>query len=133
MGLMGVGCGAVLLQRKQRHHKPGRAEPALRAVALDHGALHAVQLALMLEVFHADQLLAVQGRHKGQAGIEAAIAQALLALRVGLDFAHDHRAGAAVATGAAFLGSGFMQVLAQVIEHGQVRVQRVLGTQRLVE
>jgi hypothetical protein len=43
-------------------------------VALGHGFLHAVQLALVLEVFDADQLLAVQRRHKGQAGVEAAIA-----------------------------------------------------------
>nr|GFD05567.1 hypothetical protein [Tanacetum cinerariifolium] len=62
---------------KQRHHEARRTETALRTVALDHGLLHAVQFALVLEVFDADQLLAVQRCHEGQAGIEAAVAQLL--------------------------------------------------------
>ena len=60
VGLVAVGRAAVFLQGEQRHHKARRAEAALRAVAIDHGLLDAVQLALVLEVFDADELLAVQ-------------------------------------------------------------------------
>ena len=101
-------------------------------MAFDHGLLHAVQLALVLEVFDGDQLLAVQGRDKGQARIEAAIANLFGTLLVGLQLAHHHSAGATVAAGAAFLGSGFAQVLTQIVEHSQVRVQGMLATELLV-
>ncbi|MOA22612.1 hypothetical protein D3C78_1431810 [compost metagenome] len=84
VGLVGVGLLAVFLQGKQRHDKARRAEAALGAVAFDHGLLHAVQLALMLEVFDADQLFAMQGRHKGQARVEAAIANLLAAAVIGV-------------------------------------------------
>ncbi|KWV87954.1 hypothetical protein PFLmoz3_02338 [Pseudomonas fluorescens] len=60
MGFLAVGGIAVLLQGKQRHHETWGTKAALRTVALDHGLLHAVQLALVLEVFDADQLFAVQ-------------------------------------------------------------------------
>lgn len=39
--------------------KPG-VQAALRPVAFDHGLLHAVQLTLVLQVFDADQLFAMQ-------------------------------------------------------------------------
>ncbi len=67
MGLVRVGAAAVLLQGEQRHDETRGAEAALRAVTLGHGPLHAVQLALVLERFDADQLLAVQRRDEGQA------------------------------------------------------------------
>lgn len=102
-------------------------------MALDHGLLHAVQLALVLEVFHGDQLFAVQGRDKRQARIEAAIANLLGTLLVGMQLADYHGAGTTVAAGAAFLGSGFAQVLTQVVEHSQVRVQVMLATELLVD
>ena len=84
MGLMGFGIGTVFLQRKQRHHKARGTKTALRAVAVDHCLLHAVQLALMLEVFNADQLFAMQGANERQARIEAAVAQPLNPLFVGM-------------------------------------------------
>ncbi|MNF90667.1 hypothetical protein D3C84_732370 [compost metagenome] len=87
-----------------------------------------MQLALVLEVFDADQLLAVQGRDEGQAGVERAIAHALA-----VQFADHHGAGTAVARGAAFFGAGFADMLAQVLEHGDVGIQGMLGTQLPVE
>ena len=54
VGLMVVGVRAVFLQGKQRHDKAGCAKAALRAVAVDQRLLHAVELALVLEVFDAD-------------------------------------------------------------------------------
>ncbi len=87
----------------------------------------------MLEAFDADQVLAVQGGNEGQARVEAAIANAFAALRIRLQLAHHHGAGAAVAAGAAFLGAGLAQVLAQIVEHGQVGVQGMLATEFLVE
>ncbi|MOA05927.1 hypothetical protein D3C78_1255400 [compost metagenome] len=132
VGLGMIRCIAVLLQGKQRHHEAGGAEAALRAVALDHGFLHAVQFTLVLEVFNADQLFAVQGRHEGQARVEAAIANVFAAVIIGLQFADHHGAGAAVTAGAAFFGAGFAHMVAQIIEHGQVRVQGVLATEFLV-
>ena len=128
-----IVASVVLLQGEQRHHKARGAETALRTVAVDHCPLHAVQLALVLEVFNADQLLAVQGRNKGQARVDTAIAQALGAFIIGMQFTHHYRAGTAVAAGATFLGAGFVQVFAQVSKHGHIRVQHMLGAQRLVE
>ena len=97
-------------------------------MAVDHSLLHAVQLALVLEVFDGDQLLAVQAGDEGQAGVEGAITNA-----VAIELAYHHGAGTAVAGGAAFLGSGFADVLTQVVEHGDVGVQGMLGAQLPVE
>ncbi|MCY1395634.1 hypothetical protein D9M71_105840 [compost metagenome] len=47
--------------------------------------------------------------------------------------ADHHGASAAIATGAAFFGAGFTQVLTQVLEHCQVRIQGVLTAQLLVK
>lgn len=102
-------------------------------MAIGHGFLHAVQLALVLETFDADQLLAMQGGDERQARVEAAVADAVAAVRVLDEFAHDHGAGAAVAAGAAFLGAGLAQVLAQVLQHRHVRVQGVFAVQLLVD
>ena len=102
-------------------------------MALHHGFLHAVQLALVLEVFDADQLLAVQRRHKRQAGIEAAIANLLGALRIGMQLADHHGARATVTAGATFLGAGLAHMLAQVVEYGEVGVQGVFATEFLVK
>jgi len=92
-----------------------------------------VQFALVLEVFDADQLFAVQRRHKGQARVEAAIANVFAAGVIGLQLADYYGAGATVAAGAAFFGAGFAYMLTQVIEHGQIRVQGVLATEFLVK
>jgi hypothetical protein len=87
----------------------------------------------MLEVFDADQLLAMQRGDKGQARVEAAITQLLVVCAVDLQFADHHGARATVATGAAFFGAGLSQMLTEVIKHRQIRVQAVLGSQFLIE
>jgi len=123
-----VHSGGVLLQGEQAHDEAWRTEAALRAVAVDHRLLHAVQSALVLEVFDTDQLLAVQRGHEGQAGIEGAVAQAFTD-----QFADHHGAGATVAGGAALLGTGLATVLAQVLQHRGVGVERALAAQLAVE
>ena len=47
VGLGRIGAGAVLLQGEQRHDETRRAEPALRAMAVDHRLLHVVQAVLV--------------------------------------------------------------------------------------
>ncbi|MCY1293266.1 hypothetical protein D9M70_425220 [compost metagenome] len=130
-GFQGVGLVEairLLLQGEHRHDEAGGAEAALRAVAVDHGLLHGVQLALVLEVFDGDQLLAVQGGDEGQAGVQAAVANAFAD-----QFADHHGAGTAVAGGAAFFGSGFADVLTQVVQHGDIGIERMLGAQLPIE
>ena len=82
----------------------------------------------MLEVFHADQLSAIQGRDKGQAAVDRAIAQPVT---VGLG--QHHGAGATVARGAAFLGAGLAAALAQVLQHGKVGIEPLFNAQLLVQ
>ncbi|MNO59771.1 hypothetical protein D3C76_503670 [compost metagenome] len=132
LALLGISAAGVLLQGEQRHDEAGGAETALRAVAVDHGLLHAVQLAAVLEVVDADELLAVQRGNESQAGVEGAIADALGAFRAD-QLADHHGAGAAVAGGAALLGAGFAEVLTQVVEHGKVGIEPVFDPQLAIE
>ncbi|MNF81265.1 hypothetical protein D3C84_635290 [compost metagenome] len=127
-GLALVVAAAVLLQGEQRHDEAWGAEAALGAMAIHHGLLHRMQLALVLEIFHGDQLLAVQGRDEGQAGVEGAIADA-----VALQLADDHGAGTAIARGATFFGTGFADMLTQVVEHRDIGIEGLLGAQLPIE
>ncbi|MCY1354352.1 hypothetical protein D9M69_407270 [compost metagenome] len=130
-GLHGLGlvvAVAVLLQGEQRHDEAGGAEAALGTVAIHHRLLHGMQLALVLEVFHGDQLLAVQRRHEGQAGVQGAVADA-----VAVQLADDHGAGTAIARGAAFFGTGFADMLTQVVEHRDIGIEGMLGAQLPIE
>ncbi|MNO83021.1 hypothetical protein D3C76_743110 [compost metagenome] len=133
LSLVQIRCVAVLLQGEKRHDKARCAEPALGAMAVGHGLLHAVQLALVLEVFDADQLLAMQGRDERQARIQAAVADMRAAVVIRGQLADHHGTSAAIAAGTAFFGAGFTQVLTQVLEHCQVRIQGVLTAQLLVK
>ncbi len=85
-----------------RHGEPRRAVAALRAVALDHGRLHRVQRLPVGDALHGDDLAPGHHRQQRDAAIDGA--QDALAVRVGLD--QRHRAGAAVALGAALLAPG---------------------------
>ena len=127
-------CGAVaLVATRQRHHEARGAETALRTMAIDHRLLRRVQrstLALRqrLQVLHRQQRPAVERGQELDAGVDRAQAQPAnlrgagrrrtdgigLARQLG----HDHRAGAAIALGAAFLAAAAMRVLAQPVEHG---------------
>ncbi len=119
---------AILLQGEQAHDEAGSTEAALRAVAIDHRLLDAVQLTLMLEVFDGDQLLAVQGADEGQAGIQGAVAQPIAD-----QFADHNGTGATVAGGTAFLGARLAAVFAQVLQHRGVGVESLLAAQVTIE
>ncbi len=97
-------------------------------MAVDHRLLNAVQLALILQVFDDDQLLAVQGGDESQAGVERAVAQP-----VANQLAYHHGAGTAVAGGAAFLGAGLATVLAQVLQYRGIRIESLLTAQLSIE
>ena len=66
-----------------------------------------------LQAFHGEEFLSVQRRQELDARIDRAKAHAWT-----VEFADDHGAGAAVALGASFFGSGPVEVFAQEIEHG---------------
>ena len=108
--------GKALVACRQRHHEARRAEAALRAVAVDHRLLHRVQrvAAGVAHVFHREQRLAVQRGQEADAGVDALQLELAAARRL----ADDHRAGTAVAFGAAFLGAGAARVFAQPLQHG---------------
>ena len=94
----------------ERHHEAGRAEAALRAVALDQLALDRVRAA---QAFDGPQRLAVEHRQEEDAGIDRAPLD-----RVAVQLAEQHGAGAAIALGAAFLGAGAAERVAQIVEDG---------------
>ena len=63
-------------QGEHRHDEAGRAEAALRAVAVDHRLLHRVQPPVgALEVLDGEQLAAVEGRHELDAGVDGAVVE----------------------------------------------------------
>ena len=66
------------------------------------------------QVFDGEERFAVERRQELDAGVDRFERER--ALRV--ELADDHRAGAAVAFSAAFLGAGAMPVFAQMLEHG---------------
>ena len=118
--LSACGPGDRLQQTGQAHHDAGRAKTALRAMTLGHGLLHRVQLAVgALQAFHRLDRLAIQRGHQLQATVDAGVSYRRA---VGVELTDQHNAGAAVAFGAAFLGAGAVQMLAQVIKHRGVEV-----------
>ena len=134
-GGLRAGCAVALVAGGQRHHEARRAEAALRAVAVDHRALHRVQRvgtgrmrpAHRFEVLDREQRLAVERGQEADAGVDRPQAQAADQggcgrRRCGVgQLGHDHGAGAAVALAAAFLGAGAARVLAQPVEHAACR------------
>ena len=108
------GGAGLVVQREQRHHETGSAEAALRAVALEHGLLRRVQCAIGAgQVLYREHGAAVDGTEQP----DAAVDRTQLQLPV-VEFAQHHRAGAAVALGAAFPGA-VLALLAQPVEqHG---------------
>ncbi len=99
------------VQRKQRHDKARGAEPTLRGVTRDHGALHRMQAPIRRpQAFDRDQSFTVQYGHKLHAGIDRTKVQTVVS-----QLPQNHRAGATVPFGAAFLRAGSPQLLAQII------------------
>jgi hypothetical protein len=93
------------------HDLAGRAVAALEGVALDESRLQRMELAALREAFDGRDLAPVHEGGKREARLHA------LAV-------HQHRAGAALAETAAFLGARKMQVLAQGVEQGGARIER---------
>ncbi len=109
----------LVKQGEKRHDEARRAEAALRTVTIDHGLLRRMQSAVRArQVLDGQQLLAVEGGEKLNAGIDGAIGEALAR-----DLAKHHGAGAAIAFGAALLGAGPTLRLAQVVQHRHGRVR----------
>ena len=95
----------------KRHHKTGCAKSALAAVMLDHGLLHRVQPPVRpLQILHRHHVTAIQRGQEPNTGIHRLIAQPGRR-----QTAHQHRAGAAIAFGTAFLGARQTPVDAQKI------------------
>ena len=101
----------------ERHHEAGRAEAALRAVALDQLALDRVRAP---QAFDGPERLAVEHRQEEDAGIDRAPFD-----RIPRQLAEQYRAGAAIALGAAFLGAGAAERVAEMVEHGRGRIAGV--------
>jgi hypothetical protein len=122
-----AGLAMAFVDGGHRHRESGCAEAALRAVAIDQRLLNRVQRIRRAEVLDRQQGLAIDRGQEADAGIDRAKAQRIGAgadhggcrrcRRVGRQFGHQHRAGAAVALVAAFLGASAVRVLAQPVEH----------------
>ena len=104
-----------------------RAVAALRPAADGHLALHRVQGARLAEALGGDDLLAVEREHRHEAGVQRGPAGAARtvrqsAVRSVLGPGDQHRAGAALALGAALLGAG-QTLVAQPVQRGDVRLR----------
>jgi hypothetical protein len=89
----------------------GRTIPALKSVVFDKGGLQRVKFAVLRQAFDGRDALAIVRQGQAQAGIDA-------------HAAGQHRAGAALAVIAAFLGSGEVKTLAKEVEQGDARIER---------
>ena len=85
-----------------------------------HCLLYAMQPALVFEVLHGNQLLAMLRAHKGYAGIEIAVDQAIFR-----SFSNNGSAGTTVSGCAAFLGPEKVAVLTQKFENSEIGVLRI--------
>ncbi len=99
---------------EQAHHDPGRAEPALRGVRVDHRLLQRMQVSALGEILDRDELGAVELAEQQNAGVERLVGEPAL-LKPG----QDDGARAAIPFGAALLRSLRSDVLPQPIEDGR--------------
>ena len=98
-------------------------------MAIDERPLHGVQSAILpFQALDGDQLLAVKRRQKLDTRVDGAEPDV-----VARKLAEHDGAGAAVALGAAFLGTGPAEVLAQEIEHGTGRCHAIDAANLAVE
>jgi hypothetical protein len=104
-----------------RHHETGRAEAALRAMAINHRLLHGMQHAIgIAQTFDRDQLTPVQHGCEQNTGIDRAVMHA-----VRCQLADDDGAGTAIALGTAFLCTAAILDPAQIIENGFGRIAAI--------
>ena len=104
-----AGMRAVREKLRRGHQHARRADAALRAAVMQKRLLQRMKLSFERQSFHSLNLGALGLQH----GHKATVHQFAV---------HAHRAGAALAFAAAFLGPGQMQVLAQHVEqplHGR--------------
>ena len=107
-----------LIEGEQAHDEAGRAEAALRGVALDHRGLHRMELALRADkVLDRDDLGAVDLAEELDAGVDRLVDQPAVA-----EPADGDRAGAAVALAAALLGALRPLRLAEIVEEERRRL-----------
>ena len=131
-----VGVRARQHGTRQRHHEAGRAVPALRAMVPDHRVLHGMQPARRRERVHRQHLGTMQRGQRQYATVGGTVRHGpcrVLACRPRAQSSDHDSAGPAVAGGTAFLGAGEMQVLAQVVEQGRLRVDVSRRNQVLVD
>ena len=100
---------AIRDETDEQHDLTRRAIAALKAVMVDEGRLHRVQRVAGGEALDGGDFGAVEGDGEGQAGVDPPVVD-------------QHRAGAALAAVAAFLGAGQGHALAQEVEQGHPRV-----------
>ena len=105
------GARAIVLKREQAHHDAGRAEPALGRVVANHRVLQGMWRRAVSQILDGQYLGAIGLSQQQDAGIDRFMNQ--------LSFAnagqHDG-AGAAIALGAPFLGSGRALLHAQPVQ-----------------
>ena len=114
--------------RMQLHDEARRAEAALAAVTLDHRGLHRMR-PVASDMLHGLDRAPVHCRQKLDAGVHRAAMQA--AGPVG--FGQKHRAGTAIALGAAFLGAGQPLGAAQIFQQRRRRRDALDGAFLAVE
>ena len=108
------GRGCTHPQRIKRHHETGRAEAALRAVEIDHRLLDGMKRAVgALEMLHRDDMAPVKRSQEADAGIHAFINEP-----AAIEPSDQHRAGAAIAFRATFLGAPQRPPQPQKIKQG---------------
>ncbi len=101
----------------EAHHEAGRTEAALRTVVVHHGLLHRMQIAILAaQVLHRHHMGTVQAADKTDAGGDRVIDDFVIH-----EPADQHRAGAAIALGAAFLGAAQALLQSQPVEQGRIR------------
>ena len=88
-------------------------------MVVDHGLLHRMQAVIAGEAFNRDELLAVECRQELDARVDG---PNRYVIALSIQFRNDDGAGAAVTLGAAFLGAGTTEILAQELQHGPRRV-----------
>ncbi len=113
----------VLIEREQRHHDARGAEAALAAVALDHGRLGGMEALAPRQALHGGQHASLELMGRGDAGVGAVEADSA----VGAGLTNGHRAGTTVAGGAALLGAGLAERVAQQLEHAGIGRSRAVA------
>ena len=117
------GVGLAHPEPVERHHDPRRAEAALAAVEIHHRLLHRMQFAAARQVLHRHHVAEIDRGQQPDAGVHRLIDQP-----APRPAPHQHRAGAAVALGAALLGAAQPPRQPQMVEQrvGRAHLRKAL-------